>query len=385
MEKNKANSDSFSEIIQLIENRYYNDAEQKLLQIIKKEKENPSAHFLLGNVYALLNIHEKAVIHYKISLKFNPKNKIAQYNLGTILDNLGQLEESINSFEEALKLDPNYINANLAMAVSYEKKNKPELAKIFYEKTLSIDKDFVQGNKLYARFLANMGELNKSQYYEYNYSGVIRFKEKKDINLNIERINISKDKNFIGCWNIKDSELCKKIINLFEYRKDLQTTGVTGVGKKDEKIKKSIDISLSPNSLSNKEFDCIKVYMNKLQECYQDYKDQWPFLKNNIETLDIPAFNIQKYEIGGHFNMMHCERANLQSMHRVFAWMTYLNDVEDGGETYFDHFDLRVKPSEGKTLIWPAEWTHAHRGEVLNKGNKYIITGWMHFPFKFKL
>ena len=385
MEKNKTNSDSFSEIIKLIENRHYNDAEQKLLEIVKKDKENSSSHFLLGNVYALTNIYEKAAFHFKLSLKFNPNNKIALYNLGTMLDNLGQLEESINSFKEALKLDPNYINANLAMAVSYEKKNKPEQAKIFYEKTLSIKSDFVNGNKLYARFLSKMGELNKSQYYEYKYSGVIRFKEKKDINLNVERINISNDKNFIGCWNIKDSELCKKIINLFENRKDLQTIGVTGVGKKDEKIKKSIDISLSPNSLSNKEFDCIKVYMNRLQECYQDYKDQWPFLKNNIETLDIPAFNIQKYEIGGHFNMMHCERSNLQSMHRVFAWMTYLNDVEDGGETFFDHFDLRVKPSEGKTLIWPAEWTHAHRGEVLNKGNKYIITGWMHFPFTFKL
>ena len=99
--------------------------------------------------------------------------------------------------------------------------------------------------------------------------------------------------------------------------------------------------------------------------------------------MDIPSFNIQKYEIGGHFNMMHCERANIQSMHRVFAWMTYLNDVEDGGETYFDYYDLKIKPSSGKTLIWPAEWTHAHKGEILNKGYKYIITGWMHFPFNF--
>ena len=103
----------------------------------------------------------------------------------------------------------------------------------------------------------------------------------------------------------------------------------------------------------------------------------------HVQYYNFENFNIQKYEIGGHFNKMHCERASLQSTHRVFAWMTYLNDVEDGGETYFKHFNLRVKPSKGKTLIWPAEWTHAHRGEILNKGNKYIITGWMHFPFNF--
>ena len=42
--------------------------------------------------------------------------------------------------------------------------------------------------------------------------------------------------------------------------------------------------------------------------------------------------------------------------------------------------EFKIKPETGKTFIWPAEWTHAHRGEVLNSGVKYIITGWMHFP-----
>ena len=60
--------------------------------------------------------------------------------------------------------------------------------------------------------------------------------------------------------------------------------------------------------------------------------------------------------------------------------MTYLNNVDDGGETYFNHFDLKIKPEIGKTLIWPADWTHIHSGEILNSGVKYIITGRMHFP-----
>ena len=101
--------------------------------------------------------------------------------------------------------------------------------------------------------------------------------------------------------------------------------------------------------------------------------------------LDVPGFNIQKYEKGGHFAAMHCERGSIPVMHRVLAWMTYLNDVEDGGETYFEHFNLKIKPEVGKTLIWPAEWTHSHRGEILNSGLKYIVTGWMIFPFNFQV
>ena len=59
--------------------------------------------------------------------------------------------------------------------------------------------------------------------------------------------------------------------------------------------------------------------------------------------------------------------------------MTYLNNVEEGGSTYFSHYDLEIIPKKGVTLIWPAEWTHAHRGNELKSGIKYIITGWINF------
>ena len=51
----------------------------------------------------------------------------------------------------------------------------------------------------------------------------------------------------------------------------------------------------------------------------------------------------------------------------------------DGGETEFIHYGLKIRPEKGKTLIWPAEWTHAHRGCPVIKGPKHVITGWMYF------
>ena len=59
--------------------------------------------------------------------------------------------------------------------------------------------------------------------------------------------------------------------------------------------------------------------------------------------------------------------------------MTYLNNVEDKGQTEFYYQKLNVKPEKGLTLIWPAEWTHTHRGNKVIKGTKYMITGWMCF------
>jgi len=103
-------------------------------------------------------------------------------------------------------------------------------------------------------------------------------------------------------------------------------------------------------------------------------------LKDIIPTVDIGSFKLQRYDPGGHFSKVHSDRTTIDTSHRILAWMTYLNDVDDGGSTQFEHQNLEVQPQKGKTLIWPAEWTHAHRGNVVNSGVKYVITGWMHFP-----
>ena len=119
--------------------------------------------------------------------------------------------------------------------------------------------------------------------------------------------------------------------------------------------------------------------MEKLYECHKDYLKQWPFITTFAEKIEIGRFNMQRYLPGDHFQKIHTERFSLDTLHRIFAFMTYLNDVDvdDGGSTYFSHYDLEVQPQKGLTLIWPAEWTHAHRGNILKSGSKYIITGWM--------
>ena len=189
--------------------------------------------------------------------------------------------------------------------------------------------------------------------------------------------------HFIGSWNIENNNLCNEMVSLFEENKDLHKQGATSKGK-NINAKKTTDITFKPKDLSDLKFKCLNNYIAELHKCFADYRVQWPFLKNFVSDVDIGSFNIQKYSPGDHFATPHTERSGLDSLHRVFAWMTYLNDVEDGGKTDFKHYDIKIKPEIGKTLIWPAEWTHAHSGEVLKSGVKYIITGWMNFPYSEK-
>ena len=184
--------------------------------------------------------------------------------------------------------------------------------------------------------------------------------------------------NFIGSWTIEPSSLCEELIVYFETKKENQVIGATSDGI-ELSAKNSVDMSIAPNEINAPGNQVFEKYFNCLFACHRDYLDQWPLLGEFAQNLEIGRFNLQRYQKDGHFQKLHSERSSLNTLHRILAWMTYLNDVEEGGETYFSHYDLTIKPKKGLTLIWPAEWTHAHKGNILGAGTKYIITGWMNF------
>ena len=193
----------------------------------------------------------------------------------------------------------------------------------------------------------------------------------------IETSTSSNTPNFIGSWILKDTDMCDEIVNFFEANPAYQGAGSIDGGV-DESLKKTTDIPIKPKQLEQEKYKIFNTYINNVVNCFNDYKEQWPFL-NTIKGMEIGTFNLQKYSPGGHFSAVHTERGSSSTMHRVLAFMTYLNDVEEGGETSFHYYDIKVQPKKGKTIIWPAEWTHAHSGGIVKQGCKYIVTGWIQF------
>ena len=194
----------------------------------------------------------------------------------------------------------------------------------------------------------------------------------------VKRLTLNKpniNPNFIGSWIIEDS-LCKKLIDYFEINKTKQHQGQSAGGLNKE-FKDRIDISIKAKDIAAEGNEIFKEYFGTIFECYKDYNKQWPFLKTIIRNLDIGPCNLGRYNEGQHYQFLHCERGSIDNLSRIFAFMTYLNDVEQGGSTFFEHYDLEIYPQQGATLIWPAEWTHAHKGNKIISGSKYIITGWM--------
>jgi hypothetical protein len=87
-----------------------------------------------------------------------------------------------------------------------------------------------------------------------------------------------------------------------------------------------------------------------------------------------PDVKLSKYD-SSHFYDWHCDcwqtNNNLVGRKRQLSSITYLNDDYEGGETEFD-CGVTIKPTAGKTLIFPSTWVFPHRGNKVISGTKYI-------------
>ena len=120
---------------------------------------------------------------------------------------------------------------------------------------------------------------------------------------------------------------------------------------------------------------------NLLFEAYEIYTKTFvealSFLKRNELNIQFSEFKFQETQVGGGFHMWHSE--NITTVHdrsRILVWSLFLNDVEEGGELEFLHYGQRLKPKKGSIVIFPAYFTHTHRGNPPISNTKYIATGW---------
>lgn len=177
---------------------------------------------------------------------------------------------------------------------------------------------------------------------------------------------------FIRAWSTDQPDLWARLRLWAEQSPD-RGPGETQKGV-NLAVKHSWDSSLNSNP------GLLKEYRDHLQGCVDLYIAEYPW-SNGYSAFD-PEFPImlQHYPPGGGFKIWHTERVSRgvdSARHLVF--MTYLNTVALGGGTEFFHQKLTVRAEEGVTVIWPADWTHTHRGIVAPREEKFIVTGWLSF------
>jgi hypothetical protein len=115
-------------------------------------------------------------------------------------------------------------------------------------------------------------------------------------------------------------------------------------------------------------------YFKFLAECFRCYVERYSIEFRGPIFNDL--FKIHKVRKSEGYHVWHYERSSPENIDRLMAYMTYLEVPKKGGETEFLHQSLRIEPVVGRTLIWPAGYTHMHRGNPPLDGEKMYITGW---------
>ena len=185
--------------------------------------------------------------------------------------------------------------------------------------------------------------------------------------------------NHIGIFkNFMQNELRNDYMNYFN---NCEKQGIVFPRKADETFVSDhafntiMDAPHVPMTYNNKPF--VDLFF---KEAYPLYVQKYSYLKR-LSTHNILEVKIQKTKIGEGYHTWHCENAEMKARNRILAFMVYLNDVTEGGETEFLYQKCRFKPEKNTLLIWPTQFTHVHRGNPPLSNDKYIITGWVEYGY----
>lgn len=190
--------------------------------------------------------------------------------------------------------------------------------------------------------------------------------------------------DFIGVYrNVTPDGFCKHMIGEFN-----RLIAYGAGSRRDElnhiKSDHQIFLNLPANSISNfGDQDSLLLFYNYLQNCYNDYTKNFSILEEYNSHLNCSHAKAQRTGPGEGYHVWHFEQGpSVYNASRALVYMLYLNTLEDGegGETEFFYQRKRFRPEENVMLIWPASFTHTHRGNIVLSNNyKYVITGWFSF------
>jgi len=168
-----------------------------------------------------------------------------------------------------------------------------------------------------------------------------------------------------------DTDVCDELVDFFE-KSPNKKPGTFNNGELDINSKHSTDVPLYWKD------DVCKKYFYELNNFTDEYKKEFQYC-NDMQYFwgVVEQMIIQKYEPNqGYFKWHYEKTGSPLTVARHLVFMTYLNDVYDGGETEWYYQRKKVQPRKGLTVIWPADWTYTHRGITSPTETKYIITGW---------
>jgi hypothetical protein len=158
--------------------------------------------------------------------------------------------------------------------------------------------------------------------------------------------------------DILNSDECNLIINYFKNKTELET-------------KNGINYA----HFEQKDFENFFFLREKIVFLLEEYLKIYPQV-NYITRFVLNEFKFKHFKPNNYFKKWHSEHS-LENNKRVLCLQIYLSEHNCGTE-FYDGFTVLSK--KGRGMMFPAYFTHTHRGQLCpDFKDRYILGGYSNF------
>jgi hypothetical protein len=181
--------------------------------------------------------------------------------------------------------------------------------------------------------------------------------------------------------NMLPKTFCQEMIEKFESDSRRRQGEIQG-GAIDHTLKKCTDLNIETITGWGVESKRLNDAFNTAFIDYQNYLKLNIFGEEKAHIVDQlfsgknvvrNTLTFRKYQVGDYFKW-HVDYNH--SADRICNFIIYLNDHEACTEFLNGK---KIKPEPGKIVFFPTTWVHAHCGQTIEKGDKYMITSFIHY------
>jgi prolyl 4-hydroxylase len=171
--------------------------------------------------------------------------------------------------------------------------------------------------------------------------------------------------------NLVPDKYCDKFLDGFKANKEHHVQGRVGRGDYDPDLKITMDWEV-PFSYS----EYIMHYYNIV---WNEVAGKYPVL-SGLGNTNLEEPMVMYYKKGEGRFKPHIDASLLTpNKSRLVVVILYLNDVEEGGDTYFLYQDVSVAAKKGRIVAFPATWKYFHEGRMPLSNDRYILTTFFSF------
>jgi 2OG-Fe(II) oxygenase superfamily len=170
------------------------------------------------------------------------------------------------------------------------------------------------------------------------------------------------------------AEFCDELVRRFDIDKNVKVIDIKNEPKEND-VRSHSELNIS----KLESFGDLQAALLKITEvAFAKYqKDVTGIIMP--EKLGCEQYRLAKYRPEVDYYSYHVAVNNYPGARRFLGMAWFLNDVTEGGDLFFPHFNLRIKPSKTRLVVFPSLWMYPHADEAPISNEKYVLTTYMHY------